>query len=161
MKNEELQFYINNRDVIKNLALNTGTTQNPEFTAMCTTSEIGLSPDFEQKDWYVACDAIKRAVLTGVSLTLNTTVKLDMNNKAIKSTLKSIHTLISTGEIAQFNNQLIQFELIDDVNEGVLTYKKYQVQVVLKFSDLGGNVEDEGDYKLEIIFIGKGKEITE
>ncbi len=161
MTDEELQFYVNNREVIRNLALNTGTTSAPEFTKMCTLSEIGLSPDFNQKDWYVACDAIKRAVLTGVSLTLNTTVKLDMNNKAIKSTLKSIHTLIKTGEIAQFNNQLIQFELIDDVNEGILTYKKYQVQVVLKFSELGGAVEDEGGYKLEIIFIGRGKEITE
>ena len=161
MSEQELQFYVNNREIIKNLALNTGTTANPDFTSMCTLSEIALGSDFEQKDWYVACDAIKRAVLTGVSVNLNTTVKIDMNNKAVKSVLKNIHTLIETGEIAQFNNQLIQFELIDDIKDGILSYKKYQVEAVLKFSDLGGPVEDEGSYSLEIILIGKGKVITE
>ncbi len=155
-----MEWYVNNRDVIKNLALNTGTTQNPTFTTMCTTSEITLNSDNEQKDFYVFCDAIRRSVITGTSLSLETTVKIDINNTAIQSVLGDIHTLIETGEIAQFNNQLIQFELLEDVTGGVLTYSKYQVPCIMNFSDLGGAAEDEGEFSLELIFNGKGTKVT-
>lgn len=155
-----MNWFVNNRDVIKNLALNTGTTQSPTFTTMCTTSEITLNSDNEQKDFYVFCDAIRRSVITGTSLSLDTTVKIDINNEAIQKVLGDIHALIETGEIAQFNNQLIQFELLEDVSGGVLTYSKYQVPVIMNFSDLGGAAEDEGEFGLELIFNGKGTKIT-
>lgn len=155
-----MNWFVNNREVIRNLALNTGTTQNPTFTAMCTTSEITLNSDNEQKDFYVFCDAIRRSVITGTSLSLDTTVKLDINNAAIQAVLGDLHTLIETGEIAQFNNQLIQFELLEDVTGGVLTYSKYQVPVVMNISDLGGAAEDEGEFTLELIFNGKGTKVT-
>ena len=32
------EFYVNNREVIKNLGLNTGTSSVPAFTSMCTTT---------------------------------------------------------------------------------------------------------------------------
>lgn len=44
------EFYVTNRDVIKNLAINTGTSQSPSFTTICTASEITLNQDFEEKD---------------------------------------------------------------------------------------------------------------
>lgn len=160
MTQEELQYYLNNREIIKNLGLNTGTSSAPDFSNICTLSEIAFNVDWEQKDWYVACDAIKRALLTGAGLTLKTTVKIDMNNKAVKMPLKGLHSMLETGEIAQFNNQIVQFDLLDDVADGVLSYKTYQVQAMLKFSDLGGPVEDEGSYSLEIVINGKGKLIT-
>lgn len=155
-----MNWFVNNRDVIKNLAINTGTTQSPTFTAMCTTSEITLNSDNEQKDFYVFCDAIRRSVITGTSLSLETTIKIDINNEAIQSVLGNVHTLIETGEIAQFNNQLIQFELLEDVTGGVLTYSKYQVPVIMNFSDLGGAAEDEGEFSLELVFNGKGTKVT-
>lgn len=155
-----MNWFVNNRDVIKNLAINTGTSANPSFTNMCTTSEITLNSDNEQKDFYVFCDAIRRSIITGTSLSLDTTVKIDINNTAIQSVLGNIHTLIETGEIAQFNNQLIQFELLEDVTGGVLTYSKYQVPVIMNFSDLGGSAEDEGEFSLELVFNGKGTKIT-
>lgn len=155
-----MNWFVNNREVIRNLALNTGTTQSPSFTSMCTTSEVTLTSDNEQKDFYVFCDAIRRSVITGTSLSLDTTVKLDINNTAIQAVLGDLHTLIETGEIAQFNNQLIQFELLEDVSGGVLTYSKYQVPVVMNISDLGGAAEDEGEFTLELIFNGKGTKIT-
>ncbi len=155
-----MEWYVSNREVIKNLAVNTGTSISPSFTTMCTISECTLNSDNEQKDFYVFCDAIRRSVITGTSLSLNTTVKLDINNGAIQEILANIHTLIETGEIAQFNNQLIQFELLEDVSGGVLTYSKYQVPCIMNFSDLGGNAEDEGEFGLELIFNGKGTKIT-
>lgn len=158
---DNTNFFINNRELIKNLALNTGTSSSPTFTEMCTTSEVTVNTEFEEKTFYVFCDAIQRAILTGVAMGLDTTVKIDMNNTAIQSVLSNIKTLISTGSIAQFNNQLIQFELLSNVNAGVLEYTKFQVPANLKISDLGGAAEDEGEFSLEITFNGKGKVVTE
>ena len=31
----DFQFFLNNREIIKNLSLNTGTSQSPKFTPMC------------------------------------------------------------------------------------------------------------------------------
>ena len=151
-----MNWFLNNREVIKNLAINTGTSLNPVYTPMCTTSELALQIDTEEKDFYVFCDAIQRSVITGTKLTLNATVKIDMNNAAIIQTLGDIHTLITNGELAQFNNQTIQFELIDDVAGGTLTYVKYNVPAILKLTEIGGAAEDEGEYALEIILNGKG-----
>lgn len=158
---DSTNFFINNRELIKNLALNTGTSSSPTFTEMCTTSEVTVNTEFEEKTFYVFCDAIQRAILTGVAMGLDTTVKIDMNNTAIQSVLSNIKTLISTGSIAQFNNQLIQFELLSNVNAGVLEYTKFQVPANLKISDLGGAAEDEGEFSLEITFNGKGKVVSE
>lgn len=158
--NEDLNYFVNNREVIKALRLNTGTSSVPVFTNMCTTSEITLNTDFEEKTFYVFCDAIQRAILTGAALGLDTTVKIDMNNQAIQSTLKNLKALIVNGSIAQFNNQLIQFDLLTDINEGILEYTTFQVAANLKISDLGGAAEDEGEYSLEITFNGKGQEIS-
>ena len=146
-----MNWWVNNRQVIQNLALNTSTTSTPTFTNLCTTSEVGLTTDLEEKDFYIFCDAIKRSIVTGAKLSIDCTVKLDINNTAIQSVL---------GEVAQFNNVLVTFELLEGVNNNVLTYKKYQVPVVLKFSDLGGASEDEGEFSLEMVINGKGTIVT-
>lgn len=155
-----MEYFINNRDFIKNLAPNTGTTAEPTFTPMCTASELTFNTDFEEKTFYVFCDAIQRALKTGVALTIEGTVKIDMNNAAITSLLGDIHTLIATGEIAQFNNQLMQFDLLTGVNNAVLEYTKYQVPVSFSLSDLGGAAEDEGEFGITINIIGKGTVVT-
>lgn len=155
-----MEFYVNNREVIKNLSLNTGTSAAPTFTSMCTTTEVGLTTDFEQQDWYVFCDAIQRSLITGVAMSIDTTVKIDMNNAAITAILGNLHTLIKDGSVAQFNNQLVQFELLTGVETGALTYTKYKVPVALNFSDLGGAAEDSGEFALTIVINGKGEVVT-
>ena len=154
------EFYVNNREVIKNLSLNTGTSETPVFTSMCTTSEVGLTTDFEQQDWYVFCDAIQRSLITGVAMSIETTVKIDINNTAITGILGDIHALIKNGSVAQFNNQLVQFELLTGVEQNALTYTKYKVPVVLNFSDLGGAAEDSGEFTLTIVINGKGEVVN-
>ena len=151
-----MEFYLNNRQFIKGLAVNTGTSQNPTFTTMCTASELTFNTEFEEKTWYVFCDAIQRALKTGVAMSIEGTVKIDVNNTAIVALLGDIHTLISTGEIAQFSNQLMQFELLTGISNGVLEYTKYQVPVSFSLSDLGGAAEDEADFGITINIIGKG-----
>lgn len=155
-----LNWFLNNREVIKDLAINTGTSQSPTFTTMCTTSEVGLTTDFEEKDFYVFCDAIKRSIITGAKMSIDATVKIDINNTAIQEILGNIHALIKDGTVAQFNNVLVQFELLEKVTSNTLTYVKYQVPVVMKFSDLGGASEDEGEFALEMVINGKGITIT-
>ena len=154
-------WFVNNREVIRNLALNTGTSTTPAFTALCTTSELTLNVDNEVKDFFVFCDAIKRSVITGTSLQLSATVKIDINNTAIQNALGNLHTLIISGEVAQFNNQLVQFELLDEVSGTTLSYVKYQVPVVMSISELGGAAEDEGEFALELNFNGKGTVVSQ
>lgn len=151
-----LEHFINNRQFLKNLSINTGTTQNPVFTPMCTASELTFATDFEEKTFYVYCDAIQRAIKTGVALTIEGSVKIDMNNAAIISLLGDLHTLIATGEIAQFSNQVMQFDLLTDIDNAVLEYTTYQVPVSFSLSDLGGAAEDEGSFTITINITGKG-----
>ena len=155
-----MEWYVNNREVIKNLSLNTGTSESPVFTSMCTTSEVGLTTDFEQQDWYVFCDAIQRSLITGVAMSIETTVKIDMNNTAITGILGDIHALIKNGSVAQFNNQLVQFELLTGIEQNALTYTKYKVPAILNFSDLGGAAEDSGEFTLTIVINGKGEVVN-
>lgn len=156
-----MNFFLNNRQVIKGLSINTGTSSAPEYTEMCTETEVSLATDFEQQDFYTFCDAIQRSILTGVALSIDTTVKLDINNKAIQTLLGKIKTLLTTGEIAQFNNEKIQFELLTGVKEGVLEYTKFEVPAILNFSELGGSAEDASEFSLTIVINGKGSVVTE
>ena len=155
-----LEFYLPNREFIKNLSLNTGTSAVPVFTKMCTTSEIGIDTDLETQDFYVFCDAIQRKIVTGASVMLSGTVKLDMNNSAIVQLLGDVHSLIKDGSIAQFNNQLVQFDLVTGIKEAVLEYTTYQVPVTLSLSDLGGAAEDVSEFSFEMTIVGKGTVVT-
>lgn len=155
-----MEWYINNRELIKNLAINTGTTDTPVFTPICTTSEIGVETELEEKDFYVFCDALQRKVITGASVTLTGTLKLDVNNTGDIAILDKVHTLIADGEVAQFSGVMVQFELLSGVTSGTLEYTKYQAQVSLNISDLGGAAEDEAEFGFEMQLIGKGTEVT-
>lgn len=154
-------YFVNNRQVITDLSLNTGTSTSPTFTTMCTTTEVTLSTDFEQQDFYVYCDAIQRSIITGVAMSIDTTVKLDINNVAVQDLLGKIKALLTDGEIAQFNNQLVQFNLLTGVSDGTLEYTKFQVPVVLNFSELGGAAEDASEFSLTIVINGKGTVVTQ
>ena len=156
-----MEFYMSNRDLIKGLSLNTGTSSVPVFTEMCTTTEVTLNSELEQQDFYVFCDAIQRSIITGVAMSIETTVKLDINNTAIQELIGKIHTLLKDGTIAQFNNQLVQFELLSGVQEGVLEYTKYKVPCVLNFGELGGAAEDPSEFSLTIVINGKGEVVTQ
>lgn len=155
-----MNFFVNNRQVITDLALNTGTSAAAEYTTLCTTTEVTLGTDFEQQDFYTFCDALQRSIITGVAMNIETTVKLDINNTAIQNILGKIKTLLSDGEIAQFNNQTVQFNLLTGISDGTLEYTKFQVPVVLNFSELGGAAEDASEFGLTIVINGKGTVVT-
>ena len=155
-----MNWFLNNREIIKNFAFNTGTNDNPSFTAMCTASELTLNEEFDEQTFYTFCDAIQRTIKTGVALSIEGTIKIDMNNEAISSILDDIHTLIANGEIAQYNNKLIQFDLLTGVSGSVLEYTTYQVPASYSLEAIGGAAEDVAEFAITVNFNGKGTEIT-
>lgn len=155
-----MNWFLNNREIIKNFAFNTGTNENPVFTAMCTASELSLNEEFDEQTFYTFCDAIQRTVKTGVALSIEGTIKIDMNNEAILSILDDVHTLIGEGEIVQYNNKLIQFDLLTGVENGVLEYTTYQVPVSYSLESLGGAAEDVSEFAITVNFNGKGTEVA-
>ena len=155
-----MERYINNRELIKNLAINTGTTTTPTYTPICTTSEVSISTELNEKDFYVFCDALQRKIITGASVMLSGTLKLDVENEGDLALLDKVHTLIGDGEITQFSNVGIQFDLLTGSTSGVLEYTTYQANVSLNLSDLGGAAEDESEFSFEMQLIGKATEVT-
>ena len=153
-------YFVSNREVIKNLAVNTGTSANPVYTPICTTSEVNISTELESKDFYVYCDALQRKLITGASVMLSGTLKLDVNNSGDIAILNTVHTLIADGEIAQFNAIKIQFDLLTGVEDGVLEYTTYQATCTLSVSDLGGAAEDESEFSFEMQLIGTATEVS-
>lgn len=153
-------WFINNRELIKNLAINTGTTENPVYTGICTTSEVSVSTELNEKDFYVFCDALQRKIITGASVTLSGTLKLDVNNTGDIAILDKVHTLIGDGEVSQFSNVGIQFDLLSGVSGGVLEYTTYRANVSLNLSDLGGAAEDESEFSFDMQLIGKATEVA-
>lgn len=156
----DYNYFISNRELIKNLAINTGTSANPVYTAICTTSEVNVSTELESKDFYVYCDALQRKLITGASVMLSGTLKLDVNNAGDRKLLEAVHTLISDGEISQFNAIKIQFDLLTGVDDGVLEYTTYQATCTLSVSDLGGAAEDESEFSFEMQILGTATEVS-
>jgi hypothetical protein len=155
-----MNWFINNRELVKNLAINTGTTEVPSYTTICTTSEVSVETELEEKDFYVFCDALQRKIITGASVTLTGTLKIDVNNEGNIALLDKVHTLIGDGEVSQFTNVGIQFDLLSGVSGGVLEYTTYQASASLNLSDLGGAAEDEGEMSFELQLIGTATEVT-
>lgn len=154
-----MEWYVTNRELIKGLAFNTGTSQNPTFTPACTSTEISLETEFDEQTWYVFCDAIQRKLLTGGTLTLTGTLKLDVNNTADIALLTKIHTFITSGTISQFNDK-IQFQLLTGVSTNTLTYTKYQADAIIKLSGLGGAAEDVSEFSYEITLNGTASVVS-
>ena len=151
------EYFVTNRDVIKNFAINTGTTSSPVYTNMCTSSELTLNSSFTQQDFFVFCDAIQRSIKTGVAMTIEGSVKIDMNNAAIRKVLGYVHTLITTGTISQFNNVLARFDLLTGVNNGVLEYTTYYVSTNFSLESLGGAAEGIGEFAMSLTINGTGQ----
>lgn len=147
-------WFIPNRDFIKDLAINTGTTSSPTYSIICTASEIGIDTDLEEKDFYTFCDALQRKIITGASVVLSGTIKVDVNNTGVMKLVEDLHTLIADGEVSQFNKVMIQFKLLTGVENEVLEYTTYTANATLSLSDMGGSAEDESEIGFEMQLIG-------
>lgn len=148
-------YFLNNRQVIPELAINTGTTQSPEYSNLCVSSEIGIVTDLETQDFYVFCDALKRYLTTGADVGFTATVKMDVQSAGVREILSKVHTLISTGAVSQFSNVMIQFQLLTGISGDTLTYETYTATANMTVSDLGGSAEDASEFSIELKLNGK------
>lgn len=155
-----MAFFITNRDLIKDFSVNTGTSVNPTYTPLCSTSELSLTTDFNEKTWYDFCSAIENSIITGASVSLEGTVKIDISNTAITNLLGKVETLITAGTISQFNNQMIKFSLLTGVNNSVLEYSTYSCNANITLESLGGSAEDEGEFGITVKILGTGTEVS-
>lgn len=142
-------YFVNNRQVIKELAINTGTTTAPTYSNLCVSSEIGIVTDLETQDFYVFCDALKRYITTGADVGFTVTVKLDIQSAGVQGILSKVHTLIASGAVSQFSNVMIQFELLSGINNDTLEYTTYTATANMTVSDLGGAAEDASEFSVE------------
>lgn len=142
-------YFVNNRQVIKELAINTGTTAAPVYSNLCVSSEIGIVTDLETQDFYVFCDALKRYITTGADVGFTATVKLDIQSAGVQGILSKVHTLIASGAVSQFSNVMIQFELLSGVSNDTLEYTTYTATANMTVSDLGGAAEDASEFSVE------------
>ena len=153
-------MFINNRQFIKDLGINTSATSTPEYTTLCTSSEIGLNTEVETQDFYVFCDAIQRHLTTGLNVILNTTIKTDIENAGIMAILDKVHTAIKNGTVTQFNNVQIQFSVISGYSNGTYEYTQYTANATMKVSDLGGAAEDVSEFGVEFQLNGTAAEVS-
>lgn len=152
-----MAFFVSNREIIKDFAINTGTSDSPTYTTICSMSSMDLGLDLNEETFYVFCDALQRAVVTGASVTINANVKIDMENTAIVQLLGDVSTLLTAGTITQFNNVLTQFKLLTGLSSGALTYTTISaLPVNIKLTSLGGDAEGVGEFDLEMSVIGTG-----
>lgn len=147
-------YFINNRQLINKLAINTGTAQNPVYTDLCCATERTINFDFDTQDFSIFCDALKRHVTTGADVQIETTLKLDVENTGVLQVLGDIHTLITAGTITQFTNVMIEFGLLSGYTSSTLTYTKYKANTNVTIENLGGNAEDVGEIAIKFTLNG-------
>lgn len=148
-------MFINNRQLIKDLGINTSASSTPDYKTMCIASEITTNLNLETQDFYVFCDAIQRHLITGLGVELNATIKLDVENAGIIAILDKVHSAITNGTVTQFNNVDIQFSVISGYSNGVFEYTQYSANVTMEVSDLGGSAEDVSE--VPVVFKLNGK----
>ena len=152
-----MAYFVSNREVIKDFGINTGTSESPTYTTICSMSSMDLGLDLNEETFFVFCDALRRAVITGASVTINANVKIDMENTAITQLLGDVSTLLTAGTVTQFNNVLTSMKLLTSLTSSTLTYTTITgLPVNIKLTSLGGDAEGVGEFDLEMNVIGTG-----
>lgn len=151
-------YFVNNRQVIQELSINTGTTAIPVYSPLCVSSDIGLTTDIEEQDFYVFCDSLKRYVTTGADVGFTATVKLDIQSAGVQEILNKVHALIKDGTVNQFSNVMIKFSLLSGISGETLEYTTYTATANMMVSDLGGAAEEVSEFTVELKLNGKATE---
>lgn len=139
------EYFTNNRQLIKDLKLNTGSTSTPTWSSLCCASEMTLNMDVNSDDFYVWCDAVQRHIQSGMALTLETTLKVDAENVGIQSILSKIQTAMTSGSLVTLDNVEIKFDVLQSYATNTLTYETYTATATMVVEALGGGAEDSAE----------------
>lgn len=154
------EYFTNNRQLIKDLKLNTGSTSTPTWSSLCCASEITLNLDVNSDDFYVWCDAVQRHIQSGMALSLETTLKVDAENEGIQSILANIQTAMSSGSLATLDNVQIKFDVLESYSTNALTYTTYSATATMVVDALGGSAEDSAEISVTFNINGPLTEVT-
>lgn len=139
------EYFTNNRQLIKDLKINTGSTGTPTWSSLCCASEMTLNMDVNSDDFYVWCDAVQRHIQSGMALTLETTLKVDAENEGIQSILTKIQTAMTSGSLVTLDNVQIKFDVLKSYATNTLTYETYSATATMVVDALGGSAEDSAE----------------
>lgn len=144
------EYFTNNRQVIKGLAINTGTASSPTWSNLCCASDITVGVETESDDFYVFCDFVQRHLLSGINATIQTTLKVDAQNTGVIGILTRLQTALTSGSLATLENVEIKFDMLSGYDNSTLTYSTYYATANLSLDDLGGSAE--GSAELGVTF---------
>lgn len=154
-----MSFFVNNRQAIKDLMVDVGSS-TPSWKGLCCASDIALQVEGEMDDFYVFCDAIQRHKIKGLSINIETTLKLDAENEGVQFILSNLHTALESGTIAQFENVDIKISLLTGVTSNTLTYTTYTANATIEIGDVGGTAEDTSEIPVTFHINGTMTEVT-
>ena len=154
------EYFTNNRQLIKDLKLNTGSTGTPTWSSLCCASDITLNLDVNSDDFYIWCDAVQRHIQSGMALSLETTLKVDAENEGIQAILANIQTAMSSGSLATLDNVGIKFDVLESYSTNALTYTTYSATATMVVDALGGSAEDSAEISVTFNINGPLTEVT-
>ena len=147
-------YFINNKQLINRLAIDTGTENQAVYTDLCCATERVLNFDFDTENFSIFCDALKRHVTTGADVQISTTIKVDAENAGVLAVLGNIHQLIKDGTITQFVNKKIQFGLLSGYSNSTLEYTNYNANANITLENAGGSAEDVSEIAITFALNG-------
>ena len=139
------EYFTNNRQVIKGLAINTGTTANPTWSNLCCASDITLNVDTESDDFYIFCDYVQRHLLSGMNAQLETTLKVDAQSTGVTGILTRVESALTSGSLATLENVEIKFDMLTGYSTNTLTYETYYATANMGIDALGGSAEGSAE----------------
>ena len=139
------EYFTNNREVIKELKINTGTTAVPVWSTLCCASDITLNLDTNTDDFYIFCDAIQRHLTTGLNASISTTLKVDAQSAGVQGILGDVYSALTGGDVSVLENIEIKFDLLQSYNGTTLTYQTLEGTANLQIESLGGSAEGSAE----------------
>lgn len=139
------EYFTNNRQVIKDLKINTGTTAVPVWSNLCCASDITLNLDTNTDDFYIFCDAIQRHLPTGLNVSIATTLKVDAQSEGVQAILGDIQSAMTSGDVSVLENIGIKFDLLTGYSTNTLTYDTLTGEANITIDSLGGSAEGSAE----------------
>lgn len=139
------ELFTNNRQVIKELKINTGSTGTPTWSTLCCASEITLNIDTNSEDFYVFCDSIQRHLPTGLNASIETTLKVDAQSEGVQAILGKIESAMTSGDVSVMQNVGIKFDLLTGYSTNALSYATLTGEANLSIDSIGGSAEGSAE----------------
>lgn len=139
------ELFTNNRQVIKELRINTASSGTASYSPLCCASDITLNLDTNSEDFYVFCDSIQRHLPTGLNASIETTLKVDAQAPGVQAILNRIQSALTSGDVSVLQNVGIKFDLLVGYETNTLSYQTLTGEANLTIDSVGGSAEGSAE----------------